>query len=77
MLPQCFNNRYASVFILDRLPILRDEQLGPEDEASSIYLDEWLEKDYRSLGYDVIRVPVLSPEERAEFVLEQVNLTEY
>ena len=65
----CFHHRYANVFILDRLPFQRNKTLGPEDNSSSNFLDEWLERDYGALGYDVIRVPVLPPEERLAYIL--------
>jgi predicted ATPase len=72
ILPQCFTHRYAGVFILDRLPFHRDQMLGPEDDAASDFLDEWLGRDYASLGYNVVRVPVLPPEERLDFILERL-----
>jgi predicted ATPase len=72
LLPDCFYHRYASVFILDRLPLQRETTLGPEDEDSSRFLDEWLVRDYSALGYDVMRVPALEPQERLVFVLEKL-----
>ena len=74
ILPECFHHRYAGVFILDRLPLHRDQTLGPEDNAASDFLDEWLTYDYSVLGYDVVRVPVLSPEERLAFVMGHLSL---
>ena len=72
ILTECFRHRYASVFVLDRLPIQRDD-LRPEDEALAAFLDEWIARDYSALGYRVVRVPVLSPEERLAFVLERLS----
>lgn len=72
ILPKCFQYHYDSVFILDRLPFERDRQLGPEDDASARFVDEWLERDYRALNYQVVRVPVLPPEERLAFLLERI-----
>ena len=72
LLPDCLVRRYASVLLLDRLPLQRDTPLGPEDEASAAFLDEWLVRDYSALGYRVVRVPVLSPQERLAFVLERL-----
>ena len=69
----CFHHRYASVFILDRLPVQRSRTLGPEDDVSAAFVDEWLARDYRALGYRVVRVPVLSPQERLAFVLERLS----
>jgi predicted ATPase len=72
ILQECFHHRYASVFILDRLPVQRSTPLGPEDDASASFVDEWLNRDYSSLGYRVVRVPVLSLKERLAFVLERL-----
>ena len=73
ILGECFKHRYASVFILDRLPFLRSKALGPEDDTSSDFLDEWLARDYRALGYPIVRVPVIPPEKRLGFVLEKLS----
>ena len=72
ILAECFRHRYASVFVLDRLPIQRDG-LRLEDEALAAFLDDWIPRDYNALGYRVERVPVLSPEERIAFVLERLS----
>jgi predicted ATPase len=69
---ECFRHRYASVFVLDPLPI-RPDGFRPEDEAVAAFLDEWIARDYRSLGYEVVRVPVLSIQERLAFVLERLS----
>jgi predicted ATPase len=69
ILPECFHHRYAAVFILDRLPFHRAQTLGPEDNAASDFLDEWLARDYSALGYHVVRVPVLPPEARLDFMM--------
>jgi predicted ATPase/trans-aconitate methyltransferase len=74
ILPECFHYRYASVFILDPLPNLRNIKLGPEDEKSAVFFDEWHMRDYKSVGYDVIRVPVLPIDDRVEFILENLSL---
>jgi predicted ATPase len=68
-LPDCFHHRYASVFILDGFPVQLDG-VRTEDDTSADYLDEWHYRDYTALGYRVVRVPVLPPQERLAFVLE-------
>ncbi len=73
LLGNCFHYRYRSVFLLERLPTRRDQALGPEDEAASAFLDEWLERDYTALGYRVVRVPVIPPQERLDFILQAVS----
>jgi predicted ATPase len=72
LLPDCFEHRYASVFMLDQLPLELDGA-RIEDAAYTTRLDEALVRDYSALGYDVVRVPVLSPQERLEFVLERLS----
>ncbi len=72
ILAECFRHRYASVFVLDRLPIQRDG-LRPEEEALAAFEDEWIARDYTALGYSAVRVPVLSPDERLAFVLERLS----
>jgi len=71
-LPECFHHRYASVFILDRLPF-QEDRTRIEDDNYTVLLDEALARDYSALGYRVVRVPVLSPQERLEFVLERLS----
>jgi predicted ATPase len=71
ILPDCFQHRYASVFLLDRLPYQRDGVRAADDETAA-YFESWTLRDYRALGYDVVRVPVMSPEERLAFVLESL-----
>jgi predicted ATPase len=73
ILPECFCHRYASVSVLDALPYRQDD-VRREDEATRAYLARWVERDYTALGYDIVRVPVLPPQERLAFVLE--NLTD-
>ena len=73
LLLECFKHRYASVFVLDRLPFAREVQLGPEDEIPARFIDKWLELDYAALGYHVVRVPVSPPKERLSFVLETIS----
>ena len=72
ILLECFHHRYASVFILDRLP-LQLNGLRFEDDAYTDFLDEWIARDYNALGYSVVRVSVLAPEERLAFVLERLS----
>ena len=37
------------------------------------YLRVWYTRDYSAFGYRVVRVPILPPEERLEFVLERLS----
>lgn len=73
ILLECFHHRYASVFVLDPLPFQTDAQRVEEIAAIAGYLDEWHTRDYIALGYDVVRVTVLPPEDRLAFVLERLS----
>jgi predicted ATPase len=72
LLLDCFHYQYASVYILDPLPFYEDG-VRDEDKRNVEFLDEWIARDYQALGYRVIRVPVLTPEERVKFVLDYLS----
>jgi predicted ATPase len=67
-LQECFLHRYASVFLLDRLPLQHDG-LRYKDAALQDFTEEWHTRDYSALGYRITRVPVMPPEERLAFIL--------
>ena len=73
ILPECFHHRYASVFILDRLPFQTDDQRIDEMGCIAGFLDEWHTRDYLALGYSVVRVPVLPSEARLAFIMDRVR----
>ena len=58
--------------LLNRLPYQKDG-IRVADDDTAAYLESWTLRDYDALGYKVIRVPVLSPEERLELVLERLT----
>jgi predicted ATPase len=72
ILRECLRHRYASVFILDQLP-LQLSGLRFKGDTQTTFLDEWHTRDYSALGYSIVRVPVLPPEERLVFVLERLS----
>ena len=69
----CFRYRYASVLFLDPLPFEVDGMRMKSDALIADYVAAWHARDYSALGYDAIRVPVLPPQERVEFVLEALS----
>jgi predicted ATPase len=48
-------------------------ELGQEMTPVAAYFESWTLRDYSALGYNVVRVPVLSPEERIAFILERLS----
>ena len=72
ILAECFHYQYASVFILDQLPFQLNGARIKDDVFTDLQ-EEWLVRDYSALGYSVVRVPVLSPEERLAFILDRIS----
>ena len=72
LVDDCFHHHYRSVFILERLPFQQDG-VRYEDDRCAEFHQFWLLKDYRSLGYSPIMVPVMVPEERLTFILEKLS----
>ena len=68
ILKKCFHRRYKTIFFFDRLPVKADGVRTEDDETAQL-IDTWLFRDYESLGYPIIRVPVLPPKERLKFIL--------
>ena len=62
---------YKGIFILDRLPFVRD-YARTEDEVAQIKIHNLIIEVYESLGFPVVFVPVLSPEERVDFILNNI-----
>jgi predicted ATPase len=60
---------YKKVFILDCLPLVKD-YARTEDEAAQKNIHAFLVEVYESLGFPIIQVPVLPPEERVDFILK-------
>lgn len=69
---KCFKYRYNKVFLLERFPIAVDHA-RTESEEEAAFLQFWLEKDYRKLGYDVIDIPVMSVRNRVELILSHLS----
>jgi predicted ATPase len=59
---------YKKIFILDCLPLVND-YARREDEAGQKRIHRLLTDVYQSLPFPVVRVPILPPEERVDFIL--------
>jgi predicted ATPase len=62
---------YKKVFLLDPLPIVSD-YARKETERQQHDLCKRIREVYASLPFPTVRVPVMSPNERVEFVLSNV-----
>ena len=72
ILAECFHHCYASVFILDHLPIQLDG-VRLADDPMADYIDHWHTRGYTALGYTAPRVPVLPPQERLAYILDTLS----
>jgi predicted ATPase len=62
---------YKKVYVLDPLPLVQD-YARTEDGAAQHAIHQLLIEAYESLGYPVIHVPILPPEDRVDFILKHV-----
>ena len=60
---------YKKVFILDCLPLVQD-YTRREDETAQKKIHAMLIEVYEALPFPTIRIPVLQPEERVDFILK-------
>jgi predicted ATPase len=65
--------KYRNVFLLDPLPFFTDDYARTEDHDFTKKITDLLFDVYHSAGMTPIRVPVLEPKARTEFVLNHVN----
>jgi len=62
---------YKKIFILAPLPLEHD-YARTEDEAAQNKIHALLTETYEALPFPVVHVPVLSPEERGDFILRNL-----
>lgn len=62
---------YRKVFILKRLPLVHDYARIENKEAQAT-LERLIADVYRELGFPLIEVPVMFPEQRVDFILKNL-----
>ena len=62
---------YKKIFILDCLPLVQD-YARREDEAAQKRIHELLTEVYEAMPFPIVRVPVLTAEERADYILKNL-----
>jgi len=67
----CERGRYRRVFLMEPLSFVGD-YARTEDPDTLERLHSLLRGAYEELGYEVVLVPVMTPEERARFVQERM-----
>jgi predicted ATPase len=66
------DKRYNKIFILEPTGIYKESKTLDNIEKSSKEIHELIREVYVELGYDLISVPLMSPVERAEFILKHI-----
>lgn len=62
---------YKKIFILDNLPLVK-EYARTEDATAQKTIHQLITEVYESLPFPVVHVPVLPPDERADYILENL-----
>ncbi len=62
---------YKKIFILETLPLVND-YARMEDEAAQKEIHSLLVDVYTTLGFPIVQVPVLPPDERLDFILQNI-----
>ncbi len=75
VLALCRPFHFKKVFLCDPLPF-EDDHVRTEDATKATFLDRRIGEIYQELGYDPLRIPVMTVEERAAYVLQNLPSAE-
>lgn len=64
---------YSKIFFLEHLDVYFKDEQRYEDEDESRQVHEEIYNVYTELGFDVVRVPAVSIEERVDIVLNEIK----
>ena len=65
--------RYDGVFCFDNLPLVMGSTRNEFDAQQQAQIGKRLGEVYQELGYRVVRVPVLTPEERMALIMSRIG----
>lgn len=71
LIEQCNKYCYKHVFILARLPLIKD-YARLEDEEEQLRIHNLIIKVYESFPFPIVHVSVLPIDERVNFILENI-----
>jgi predicted ATPase len=63
--------RYKKIFLFERIAFEKDDVRSENDEIAA-KLNRILKKSYQMLGYGIISVPLLSIDDRVDFILKRL-----
>jgi len=73
VLAACAKNGYALIFLLDQPPQYEADAQRKENPETAARISRLIEEAYAERGCKIIKVPVLPPMERAQFILEKAR----
>jgi predicted ATPase len=65
--------RYEAVFILDPLSTYQNDSARTESREEALRVHKAIYDSYKKYGYSPVRVPVMKPKDRAEFILRHLE----
>jgi len=72
-LAACARNGYTIIFLLEQLPSYRTDGQRKEDGETAGRISGLIEQAYAERGYKIVKVPVLPPAERAQYILDKTR----
>ena len=69
----CEKGLYKRVYLLEQLPQFQQDYARIESLEEARRINRLLYEAYSELGYEVIRIPVMPPDERVRFILSQMS----
>ena len=64
--------RYKNIFFFERITFEKDAVRSEDDRIATV-LDGLLKKSYQMLGYEIISVPLMTIEDRVDFILTRIS----
>lgn len=68
---QISKNRYRKVFVLDMLPYRKDYARRESSKIAKA-IHKFIKQTYKELGYEIVRVPMMSVEKRIKLILSKI-----
>lgn len=65
--------KYDLIFVLERIPLVKADHRIEKDDFEVEKIHNVLIDEYRSLGYNIVFVPLMPVEQRADFVIEYIR----
>jgi predicted ATPase len=64
--------RYDKIFLLDSLGMYVEDGVRSRSLEDAVKIHQHIKEVYEEFGYDLVHVPVFSPEERVDFILNNL-----